>query len=98
MNGRAVRFAAAVVCVALALPVLLLTWGILTSRFGPPSSDPHGYVLIFGTFIVMVLGFVLSQVVPFTFPVERRTAAWRISLVVYSAAFVLLALNFVTAP
>ena len=68
-----------VLTVLFGVPFLLLAWLALSSRFG--LSDPHGYALIFGTLLAMVLAIPVALSVPLIFPKSQRTKTMLISLV-----------------
>lgn len=95
--GRGVRITALVLTIVVGVPFVLLTWGAISSRFGLGSGDPHGYVLIFGTFFALVAGLVLAFVVPLMFRSGRRATAYLTSLIAYVAVAVALILLLLTA-
>lgn len=95
--GRGVRIAGLVLTVVVGLPFLLLTWMVLSSRFGLGGSDPHGYVLIFGTFLALILGLVLAFVVPLIFRPGRRGNAYLGSLIAYVLFATGLIISLITA-
>ncbi len=82
-GGRVVRIVGIVLTVTLGVPFLFFVWMALNSRFGGGTGDPHGYVLIFGTFLALLAGLALAFVVPLIFGSGRRGTAYPVSLVAY---------------
>jgi hypothetical protein len=82
-GGRAVRIVGIVLTVVLGVPFLFFVWMALSSRFGEGTGDPHGYRLIFGTFLALFAGLVLAFVVPLIFRSGQRGTAYSACLVAY---------------
>lgn len=95
--GTGVRIVGVVLTVLVGIPFVFVTWMALSSRFGPGSADPHGYGLIFGTFLALMIGLVLAGVVPLMLRPGRRGVAYRWSLVGYVVVAGALILSLVTA-
>ncbi|MFJ4999463.1 hypothetical protein ACIP5T_14990 [Microbacterium sp. NPDC088619] len=76
---------------------VLLAWMALSSRFGWTSGDPHGYGMIFGTFLALITGILVAIAVPLMFPRARRGTAYLWSLIGYLAVAVGLIVALVTA-
>jgi len=86
---RSARRTAGVVLTALfGIPVLLLAWRVLDSRFNPASTDYHGYTLIIGTVLAIPLALATSLVVPLIFSRGRRMVANRVSAFVFAVVAV----------
>ena len=95
--ARAVRIVGVVLTVVIGIPFLLFVWMALSSRFAPGSGDPHGYGLIFGTFLALVAGVALAFVVPLTVRAARRATAYLISLIAYVVVALALIASLLTA-
>lgn len=95
--GRGVRIVGIVLTVLVGAPFLFFAWIALSSRFGLGSADPHGYALIFGTFLALVAGIALALVVPLMFRSGRRASAYLGSLIVYVLVAAGLIISLVTA-
>lgn len=91
------RIIGVVLTVLFGAPFALLTWMALSSRFGWTSGDPHGYVMIFGTFLALITGILVAIAVPLVFPRARRGTAYLWSLLGYLAVAVGLIVGLVTA-
>lgn len=96
-GGQAVRIIGIVLTVLIGVPFLLFVWIALSSRFTFGSSDPHGYGLIFGTFLALVAGIGLALVVPLIFRTGRRGTAYLGSLIAYVIVAVSLIIALITA-
>ena len=96
-GARAVRIVGIVLTAVIGIPFALLAWMALSSRFGSGTGDPHGYGLIFGTFLALVAGVALAFVVPLIFRSGRRARAYSISLLVYVVVAVALIAALLTA-
>lgn len=95
-GNRVGRVIAGVVSAILAIPFLLNAFSAVASRL-EISFDPHGYRLIFGTFLALISGLVLSIILPLAFPrsMRSRTFAW--SLGCYGFVVATLIVLFITA-
>jgi hypothetical protein len=91
------RVIGAVLTALFGAPFVLLAWMALSSRFGWTDGDPHGYVMIFGTFLALVTGILVAIVVPLVFPRARRGAAYLCSMGGYLAVAAVLIVALVTA-
>jgi hypothetical protein len=78
-------------------PFVLLAWMALSSRFGWTSGDPHGYGMIFGTFLALITGILVAIAVPLMFPRARRGTAYLGSMLGYLAIAAGLIVALVTA-
>lgn len=96
-SDRSSRIIGLVLTVVFGAPFALLTWMALSSRFGWATSDPHGYGMIFGTFLALVIGLLLAIALPLAFPREIRGAAYLWSMVGYLVVAAGLIVAFVTA-
>lgn len=96
-SGRVVRVVGIVLTVLVGIPFAFVTWVALSSRFGIGGVDPHGYGLLFGTFLALMMGLVLACVVPLMFRPGRRGTAYRWSLVGYVIVAGALIIALVTA-
>lgn len=54
---------------------LLLLISMFRAYVGPPRVDPHGYTIIFGTFLAWIPGVAAAISAPFAFPPEHRQRA-----------------------
>lgn len=95
--GRVVRIAGVVLTALVGIPFLLVTTLALSSRFGPASSDPHGYGLLFGTFLALATGLVLACVAPMMFRPGLRGTVYRWTLVGYVLVAAVLIISVLTA-
>lgn len=95
--ARGVRIAGIVLTAVIGIPFLLFVWMALSSRFGSGAGDPHGYGLIFGTFLALVAGTALAFVVPLIFRSGRRARAYSVSLIVYVLVAIALIVALLTA-
>jgi apolipoprotein N-acyltransferase len=82
-GGRVVRIVGIVLTAVFGVTFLCFAWMTLSSRFGGGTGDPHGYVLIFGTFLALLAGLALAFVVPLIFRSGRRGTAYSVSLLAY---------------
>ena len=96
-TGRGVRILGLILTVVAGIPFVFCAWIALSSRLGLGSVDPHGYGLIFGTFLALVAGIVLALVVPLMFPTARRGSAYVGSLIGYVVVAAALIISLVTA-
>lgn len=55
----------------------------LNSRFGGGAGDPHGYGMLFGTFLALGAGLITALVVPLILPKGRRRIAMLASMICY---------------
>lgn len=55
----------------------------LSGRFGGGAGDPHGYGMLFGTFLALGAGLITAVVVPLILPKGRRRIAMLMSLICY---------------
>jgi hypothetical protein len=70
----------------------------VSSRFTTnPAHDPHGFGLMFGTMLAVVIGLVVVVALPFAFPSERRARVGRISMATYLVSSALLFAALFTA-
>ncbi len=69
----------------------------LSSRFGGGGNDPHGYALIFGTFLALGSGLVTALGVPLIFAPRLRTKAVAGSVIGYLAVAAALVAALLTA-
>lgn len=76
---------------------VLLAWVALSSRFGWTSGDPHGYGIIFGTFLALIAGILVAIAVPLVFPRALRGTAYLWSMLGYLAVAAALVVSLVTA-
>lgn len=95
--ARGVRILGIVLTVVIGIPFVLFTGMALSSRFGSGTGDPHGYVLIFGTFLALVAGIALAFVAPLTVRSGRRATAYIVSLVAYVIVAAALIVALITA-
>ena len=96
-TGIGVRIVGVVLTVIFGIPFVFVTGMALSSRFGTAAADPHGYGLIFGTFLALTIGLVLACVVPLMFRPGQRGVAYRWSLVGYVVVAGSLIVSLVTA-
>ncbi|WP_435746137.1 hypothetical protein [Microbacterium sp. PMB16] len=92
-----VRIVGLVLTVVVGVPFVFFVWIALSSRFATGSGDPHGYGLIFGTFLALVAGILLAMVVPLMFPTARRGNAYLGSLIGYVIVAAGLVVSLLTA-
>lgn len=95
--ARAVRIAGIVLTVVIGIPFAFFAWTALSSRFAPGTGDPHGYALIFGTFLALVAGLALAFVVPLIVRSGRRATAYLVSLIAYVVVAAALIVALLTA-
>lgn len=69
------RIAGSVLATVCGIPYLFFVYTVLRSRFGPETSDPHGYGMIFGTLFAVAISIPLVASLPLTFAKDRRPAA-----------------------
>lgn len=74
------RILGAVLTVLFGAPFLWCAWAALSSRFGPPEADMHGYGLVFGSLFAVALAVPLALSVPLVAPKPKRWAVMRLSL------------------
>ena len=91
------RIIGLVLTVLFGAPFVLLAWMALSSRFGWASGDPHGYGMIFGTFLALITGILVAIAVPLMFPSARRGTAYLWSMIGYLAVAIGLIVALVTA-
>jgi len=91
------RIIGVVLTVLFGTPFVLLAWMALSSRFGWTTGDPHGYGMIFGTFLALVTGILVAIAVPLVFPRERRGWAYLWSMLGYLAVAAVLIIALITA-
>ncbi len=91
------RIIGVVLTVLFGAPFVLLAWMALSSRFGWTNGDPHGYGMIFGTFLALVTGILVAIAVPLVFPRARRGAAYLWSMLGYLVVAAGLIVALVTA-
>ena len=70
----------------MALPFLLGLWLVLSSTLG---GDPHGYVVLGGTFLVLVPGILLVCLVPWLLPDRLRLRGFGLAVLGYALVAVL---------
>ncbi len=75
----ALRILAGVVAGVCGLAFVVLALLVLSSLFGPPSRDPHGYAIIFGTIMAIPAGVLAAAFAPFAFASHQRGRVARIS-------------------
>lgn len=75
------RIALTVGSALVAVPFLLGLWLVLVSALR--SGDPHGFVLLGGTFLVLVAGIVLACLLPWLFSPAARLRAFGLALLGY---------------
>jgi uncharacterized membrane-anchored protein len=69
---------------------------VLNSRLATdPATDPHGYGLIFGTFLAIPAGLAWVLALPFAFPQRHRTRAFRFALLSFLVVSALLVLAWI---
>jgi hypothetical protein len=95
--GRVTRIIGTVLTVLVGAPFLLFGWMAVSSRFGWGNADPHGYGLIFGTFLALLAGLLLAFVVPMMFRPGKRGTAYLGSLLAYAVVAVTMFLLLITA-
>ncbi|WP_311259769.1 hypothetical protein [Microbacterium sp. WCS2018Hpa-9] len=83
--------------VVFGVPFVFLAWSALSSRFGWAAGDPHGYGMIFGTFLALVTGILLALVIPLVFRRVLRPTAYLWSMLGYLAVATGLIVALVTA-
>jgi hypothetical protein len=77
---------------------LFLAFVVLDSRFSTdPAGDPHGYGLMFGSVMALVVGLAVTVVLPFAFVPSRRARATRIAMATYAVVSALLLAAWFTA-
>jgi len=91
------RIIGGVLTVLFGAPFVLLVWLALSSRFGWTDGDPHGYGMIFGTFLALITGILVAIAVPLVFPRAHRGAACLWSMLGYLAVAAGLIVALVTA-
>lgn len=91
------RIIGVVLTVLFGAPFVLLAWVALSSRFGWTSGDPHGYGIIFGTFLALIAGILVAIAVPLVFPRALRGTAYLWSMLGYLAVAAALVVALVTA-
>jgi len=69
---------------------LLCAWVAVGSRFGPVVRDPHGYGLLFGSFLGICAAFVLAMALPLAFSGRRRRRLYIATVSGFLAVLVLL--------
>lgn len=65
------RIIGGIVATLVAVPFVWTVFVALVGRFST-SGDPHGYGLIFGTFVALITGLLLSVSIPWIFPRAKR--------------------------
>lgn len=95
--GGGVRIVGIVLTVLVGVPFLFFAWIALSSRFASGGADPHGYALIFGTFLALVAGIALALVVPLMFRSRQRGSVYLGSLIVYVLVAAALIISLITA-
>ncbi|AQP46297.1 hypothetical protein BW730_00625 [Tessaracoccus aquimaris] len=90
------RIVGVVLAVVVGVPFLWVLVSVFVSRlhFGP---DPHGYVLIFGTFACLIFGLLTAIALPWAFPLSARPRAFVWSFVGYAVIAAALIVMLVTA-
>ena len=77
---------------------LFMAFTAVSSRFMTnPAHDTHGFGLMFGTMLAVVIGLVVVVALPFAFPPERRARVGRITLAIYLVSSALLFAALFTA-
>lgn len=94
-GSPAPRIIGGVLSVLVGLVFLWMLVAALVGRFG--SGDPHGYGLIFGTFLALVTGLILSVTLPLVFPRAKRSRAFVWTLGGYVVVTVILIILLTTA-
>ena len=84
------RIVLAVASALVALPFLLGLWLMLSSALG---GDPHGYVVLGGTFLVLVSGILLVCLVPWLLPDRLRLRGFGLALLGYVVGAVLIGMT-----
>ncbi|TSD53788.1 hypothetical protein [Aeromicrobium piscarium] len=93
----ALRVLAGVAAGVCGLAFAVLSWLVLSSLFGPPSRDPHGYAIIFGTILAIPAGVLTTALAPFAFSPDRRAIVSRISTIAFLIITAALLLIWFTA-
>lgn len=91
------RIVAGLVALAAGILFLLAAWIVLSSRFGPASRDPHGYSIVFGTPVAIIMGLLTALTLPLVFPSRRWRRAFAISLSTFVAVVAVLIGALLTA-
>jgi uncharacterized membrane protein SpoIIM required for sporulation len=92
-----VRIVAGVVSLAAGGLWLLCAISVLRSRFATdPAVDPHGYMLIFGTFLAVPAGLVCALALSFAVVDRARARVVRIAMPSFVIASVLLVVALLT--
>jgi hypothetical protein len=86
-----VRALAGILAGVASLLWLFLAYVVLDSRFSTdPAADPHGYGLMFGSVMALVVGLVVAVVLPFAFVPSRRARIAGFAMATYAVVSVLL--------
>lgn len=90
------RIVGVVLTVVVGVPFLWVLISVIVSRlhFGP---DPHGCVLIFGTFACLIFGLLTALALPWAFPQSARPRAFVWSFVGYAVIAVAVIAMLLTA-
>ncbi len=80
------RIVLVVASTLMGLPFLLGLWLVLSSALG---DDPHGYLVLVGTFLVLVPGILLVRLVPWLLPERLRLRGCGLALLGYVLVAVL---------
>lgn len=86
------RVLAGVISAAAAVVSAWLVVALLSSILGPPSQDPHGYVLVFGSLLLVPSACVGALALPFATP---PLTTWRRIAIAAAIAWVVGALVLV---
>lgn len=77
--GIVLRLLATVLLVVLAVPAAVLLLLVMGSLLGGAEMDPHGYTILFGTFLLIPLLPMMALVAPFTLAPRHRLTCLLIS-------------------
>ncbi|SKA89930.1 hypothetical protein SAMN06295879_1248 [Agreia bicolorata] len=74
------RVVAGLVSLGAGIVFVLCGWLVVSSRFGPPQTDMHGYGLIFGSALSTIAALVLAVALPLSFSPRRRRQVYAFSM------------------
>lgn len=78
------RIAGGALTLLFAAPCAWFASGALRSRFGPPTNDPHGYIMIFGTLFALAFGLAAALAAPLLLPRDHRVVGYVVSICVFA--------------
>lgn len=80
------RILGAILTAVFGLPFLFFCLTVLSSRFGAAEDDPHGYGMVFGTLLALVVSVPLALSLPLALPAGDRARAMSVTVVVLLVA------------